>query len=367
MSDVLLSGTGLFTPATGITNEELVASFNSYVAEQNRTRSVEDALPESSPEFIVKASGIEHRYTLDREGILDPSRMRPKLSQRSDEELSVQAEMSFSAAREALEQANISGSDLDAVLVCCANFQRPYPAIAVELQEALGCQGFAFDMNVACSSSTFGVATATSLIKSGAANRVLVASPEICTAHLNFRDRDSHFIFGDAAVAVVVERRNDQVSEHSFEILSPRLSTKFSNNIRNNRGFLTACEDRPEDDPTLLFYQQGRKVFKEVTMLATAHMQEHLEAHQLTASELKSLWLHQANAQMNLLMARKLLGRDPTELEVPLILDRYANTSSAGSIIAFHLHREHLASGDYGMICSFGAGYSIGSLLLRKV
>jgi beta-ketodecanoyl-[acyl-carrier-protein] synthase len=91
-------------------------------------------------------------------------------------------------------------------------------------------QGFGFDMNVACSSATFGIQTACNGIKLGQARALLVISPEICTAHLNFRDRDSHFIFGDAATAVVVERADLATSEHQFEIVSTKLLTTFSNN-----------------------------------------------------------------------------------------------------------------------------------------
>jgi len=61
------------------------------------------------------------------------------------------------------------------------------------------------------------------------------------------------------------------------------------------------------------------------------------------------------------------LGRDPDEREAPVILDRYANTSSAGSIIAFHLHRDDLAPEALGVICSFGAGYSAGSVVVKRV
>jgi beta-ketodecanoyl-[acyl-carrier-protein] synthase len=78
------------------------------------------------------------------------------------------------------------------------------------------------------------------------------------------------------------------------------------------------------------------------------------------------MWLHQANSNMNDLIARKVLGRDPSPEESPTILDTYANTSSAGSIIAFHLHRNHLNANDIGVICSFGAGYSIGSVIIKK-
>jgi beta-ketodecanoyl-[acyl-carrier-protein] synthase len=79
------------------------------------------------------------------------------------------------------------------------------------------------------------------------------------------------------------------------------------------------------------------------------------------------MWLHQANINMNMFVARELLGRDPEFLDAPVVLDEYANTASAGSIIAFHKYHDDFNSGDWGILCSFGAGYSIGSLLLKKI
>ena len=367
MTEVVLSGTGLFTPSESISNAELVESFNTWVREANATRPEDSQLPESSAEFVLKASGIGHRYVMNKGGILDPRRMRPYLEARPDSEMSVQTEMGLKASLEALENAGVGGEDVDAVLVACSNMQRSYPAMAVELQDRLGAGGFAYDMNVACSSATFGLAQAVSLVQTGAARRVLVVSPEICTAHLNFRDRDSHFIFGDACTAVVVEAAQGQQGQEPYRVLGCKLATKFSNNIRNNRGFLSRCEDRADDDPALLFYQEGRKVFKDVTMLVAAHLEGHLKEHGLNPETVKSYWLHQANAAMNALIARKLLGRDATPQEAPQILDEYANTSSAGSVIAFHKHRDHFRPGDYGALCSFGAGYSIGSVIVEKL
>ena len=93
----------------------------------------------------------------------------------------------------------------------------------------------------------------------------------------------------------------------------------------------------------------------------------HLAELGLASQNLRRLWLHQANLAMNRLIARKVLGRDPSAGEAPVILDRYANTSSAGSIIAFHQHQADLESGDLGLICSFGAGYSVGSVIVEKI
>ena len=95
-------------------------------------------------------------------------------------------------------------------------------------------------MNVACSSATFGIQTAADYIRAGNARSVLVVSPEITSGHLNWRDRDSHFIFGDACTAIVVEAADTARGEHQFEILESKLKTKFSNNIRT-RPTSTPC------------------------------------------------------------------------------------------------------------------------------
>ncbi len=368
----IITGTGLYTPPASITNEELVASFNQYVELHNERHAAEiasgdvEALQPSSVEFIEKASGIRSRHVMDKDGILDPERMCPRLPDRSNDEYSIQCDMSVIAARQALEQAGRSASDVDAVIVACSNLQRAYPAVAIEVQEALGIDGFAYDMNVACSSATFGIQAAANAVENGTANAVLVVSPEICSGHLNFRDRDSHFIFGDACTAVLVER-DDQVADgQGFEILGTRLKTKFSNNIRNNFGFLNRGDESGIGKPDKLFVQQGRKVFKEVSPMVAELIVSHLESLSLGADDLRRMWLHQANLNMNQLISKRVLGREATVEEAPVILDEYANTSSAGSIIAYHQHKDDFGAGDLGVICSFGAGYSIGSVVIRK-
>jgi beta-ketodecanoyl-[acyl-carrier-protein] synthase len=371
----VISATGLFTPEQTITNEELVESFNRYVDKHNAQNADAiaagdvEALTYSSVEFIEKASGIKARYVLNKEGILNPDIMCPQLPERPNEELSILAEIGVKAARQAMESAGRSAQDVDAILVACSNLQRAYPAIAVEIQDALGIDGFGFDLNVACSSATFGLQTAADYIRSGSARSVLVINPEICSAHLNWRDRDSHFIFGDVATAILVEAKDMAPAGH-WEILGTKLKTKFSNNIRNNFGFLnrTHAESGAEtrDDPDKLFKQQGRKVFKEVVPMVAAMILDQMERLDIGATDLRRLWLHQANAGMNRLIAAKVLGHEASADESPTVLDSYANTSSAGSIIAFHQHSKDLQAGEKGLICSFGAGYSAGTVFVQK-
>ena len=376
----VIAATGLFTPEQSISNAELVQAYNAW-AERWNARHADaiaagdaEAKTPSSVEFIEKASGIKSRFVLDKAGVLDPARMTPRLAERSNDELSVLAEIAVKAAEDAIARWGKPASEIGAVLCAASNMQRPYPAIAIEVQQALGIEGFAFDMNVACSSATFGIKTAADFIASGSVKAVLVVNPEICSAHLNFTDRDSHFIFGDVATAVIVEAE-DQAAD-GWEIIGTRLRTVFSNNIRNNFGFLNRPErdtehlDAPASDTLQpndkLFIQQGRKVFKEVVPMVSELIVEHARDLDLDPTALKRLWLHQANINMNEMSGKRVLGREPAPGENVIILDEYANTSSAGSIIAFHTANDDFAPGETGLICSFGAGYSAGTVFVRR-
>ncbi|MGO2879445.1 MULTISPECIES: beta-ketoacyl-ACP synthase III [Halomonas] len=372
MTNVVITGTGLYTPEHAIDNAALVAAFNTWVDNENAchadaiARGEREPLAHSSSEFIEKASGIKSRYVLDASGILDPERMCPRLPLRQNDEPSIQCDMAVSAARQALEKAQVAPGDIELVIVACSNMERAYPALAVEVQQMLGAKGYGFDMNVACSSATFALESAANAIASGSIKRALVVNPEICSAHLNFRDRDSHFIFGDACTAVVLENSVDAVADERFEIIGTRLVTRFSNAIRNNAGFLNRVTDSDPLAIDKLFVQEGRRVFKEVCPMVAQLITDHLTSLELSGSDLKKMWLHQANRHMNDLIARRVLGFEPSEAQAPIILDRYANTSSAGSIIAFHLHHEDMVEGDIGVICSFGAGYSAGCVVVRR-
>jgi len=368
----VIAATGLFTPEQSISNTELVDTFNAYVERFNAANAEAiaagevEALSPSSPEFIEKASGIKSRFVMDKAGILDPEVMTPRLPERSNDQISVLAEMAVEAAKQAIARWGKDPSKIDAVLCAASNMQRAYPAMAIEVQQALGIGGFAFDMNVACSSATFGIKTAADFIATGSARAVLMVNPEICSGHLNFRDRDSHFIFGDVATAVILERAEDAADGEGWEILGTRLKTQFSNNIRNNFGFLNRAAPEGVGAKDKLFVQEGRKVFREVVPMVSEMIGEHAADIGLDPKGLKRLWLHQANINMNDMIGRKVLGRDPEPGENVIILDEYANTSSAGSIIAFHKASDDFQSGDTGLICSFGAGYSAGTVFVRK-
>ena len=370
MNRAVIAATGLYTPPHSVSNAELVTAFNAYVELHNAEHATAIAAGEttalipSSEGFIEKASGIKARYVVDKAGVIDPAVMRPSIPERRNDEISILAEIGVAAAQDAIARWGKPAGRIDAVICAASNMQRAYPAMAIEIQQALGIEGFGFDMNVACSSATFGIKTAADYIAAGDARAVLVVNPEITSGHLNFRDRDSHFIFGDVATAVIVEAADD--TEGGWDILGTRLKTQFSNNIRNNFGFLNRCAPEGIGATDKLFVQEGRKVFREVVPMVSEMIVAHAADLGINPTTLKRLWLHQANINMNELIARKVLGREPTREENVIILDEFANTSSAGSIIAFHRANADFAAGEQGLICSFGAGYSAGTVFVRK-
>src|SRR2546423_1832735 len=317
-----ITGAGVWHPEHVLTNEELCVAFNEY-ARRN-------GLKESTPEFIERASGIKSRYIVDKTGVLDPDRMCPNVADRPDDQLSVQAEFGVNAVQRALAAAGRVGEEVDLVVCGTSMMQRAYPAMAIEIQNAIGAHGLGFDMPLGCASAVAALQVACNTVRAGLASCAVVVAPELMSGHNNWRERDGHFLFGDAAVALVVE----PVRPGAWELLSVRAMSKFSSNIRNNFGFMNRFDPKTQFNADKLFYQQGRRVYKDIIPLAAKFLVDHVEAHELAPTDIARYWLHQANQNMNDRIADRILGREPTKQEDPGIIDRSGNTASAAAAIS---------------------------------
>ena len=229
MSDVHIAGTGIWFPEDIITNDEIVSSFNSYVDNFNNHNKNDiekgniEAMEYSSSAFIEKASGIKTRHVIDKKNILDINTMMPRVVHEDESRLSIHAKAGIDAAKKAMDQANVGPDDIDGVILGTSHAARNYPSVAIEIQNELGIQGYAYDMLVGCSSTTFAINNAYSDIASGLANTVLVINPEISTPFVNYAKRDIHFIFGDGCVATVIS--NNKKSNNQYKILDRKLIT----------------------------------------------------------------------------------------------------------------------------------------------
>jgi beta-ketodecanoyl-[acyl-carrier-protein] synthase len=288
--------------------------------------------------------------------------MCPNVPERADDELSVQAEFAVNAITRALAAAGRVGEDVDLVVCGTSMLQRAYPALAIEIQHAIGARGLGFDLSLGCASAMAALQVATTAIQTGLATCAVVVSPELMSGHNNWRERDGHFLFGDAAVALVIERARPD----AWEILSLRAMSKFSSNIRNNFGFMNRFDPSTQFGADKLFTQKGRRVYKDVIPMAAKFIAEHVESHGVTPTEVARYWLHQANRNMNDLISERILGRPATAQEAPMIIETYGNTASAGAAIAFTEYSDDLVAGSYGLLAAFGAGYSIGSVMLQR-
>ena len=366
-----ITGYGVWHPETSLDNAELCEAFNEFVRRDNAKHAdaiaagTREALRESSPEFIVKASGIERRYVQDKTGLVDPERMWPNIPERPSDQVSLQAEYAVNAARKALAVAGRVGEDVDLVILGASCLQRSYPALAIEVQDQIGAVGHGYDISLGCATGTQALQLASQAIQLGESRCALVVLPELTSPHLNWRDRDAHFILGDAAVAMILEP-TDRARPGAWEIRSTRMASRWSNNIRNNFGFMNRCDPSTVDAPDKLFHQHGRRVFKDVVPMAEKFVLESLAVHGIDAHQVARYWLHQANQNMNDLIAKRILGREATPTEAPLVLAEYGNTASAGSLIAFSLFNEDLPTGSIGLMSAFGAGYSLGALVLQR-
>tara|TARA_B100001250_G_C19466064_1_gene642404 strand:- start:15 stop:683 length:669 start_codon:yes stop_codon:yes gene_type:complete len=213
MEEIYIAGTGIWYPKDQISNDEIVCSYNAYVDKYNQSNESEInqgkiiALEHSSTSFIEKASGIKTRHVIDKKNILDIEKMMPNVDHEDESKLSIHAVVAIEAANKAMEQAGLKPADIDGVILGTSHAARNYPSVAIEIQNELGIDGYAYDMLVGCSSTTFAINNAYSDIASGLAETILVVNPEISTPFVNYARRDIHFIFGDGCVATIVSKK----------------------------------------------------------------------------------------------------------------------------------------------------------------
>ena len=154
--------------------------------------------------------------------------------------------------------------------------------------------------------------------------------------------------------------------DKAFKIIDRKLHTQFSNNIRSNYSYLNRAAVDSKNNEDLLFHQNGRGVFKDVCPLVASLISEQLEKNNISPNEISKFWLHQANGKMIRLITSKILGTDDFDENItPMPITEFGNLASVGSLFAFNLNND-LTKGQKGVICSFGAGYSICSIIVEK-
>ena len=271
--------------------------------------------------------------------------------------------MGLTAARQALEQAQLAPRDVD--LVICATTTPDYllPATACLIQQQLGCtRAGAFDLNAACSGFIYGLAVASQFIQGGAARRVLLVSSETLTRFVNWQDRNTCVLFGDGAGAVVLEATPQRTGVLSVA-LGSRGDVERMLVIEGGGSALPASAATVAQKAHYM-RMRGNEVFKMAVRNMTATAQEALAKANLKLDDICAVIPHQANL--------RILTATQEALELPaekmfVNVDRHGNTGAASIALALgeYLQVRPASVGDHFLLVAFGGGLTWGACVLR--
>ncbi len=320
-----------------------IAGTGSYLPERVLTNQDLEEMVDTSDQWIRERTGIIERRIAGK-----------------DEPTSV---MAYHAAREAMDNAGITGSDLDLIIVATVTPDMIFPATACLLQDRLGAKNAAaFDLEAGCTGFIYGLAVANQFITGGSSENVLVIGAESLSKITNYEDRSTCVLFGDAAGAAVLKPTSNEAG-----ILATELGSDGSGgDLLRMRG---GGSLHPTSKDTVLekmhfIEMEGNQVFKFAVRAMGKTSEKLLKRAGLKKEELDFLVPHQANNRIIEASARRLKLQ---EGQILVNLHRYGNTSSASIPLALHeaLEQGKIKEGDHVILVGFGAGLTWGGCLLK--
>ena len=295
---------------------------------------------DTSDEWIVQRSGIKQRY------IAADGETTSMLATR--------------AAEAALADAGLKPGDIDLIIVATSSPDYTFPAVATQVQAALGIdRGVAFDLQAVCSGFVFAVATADKFLVSGSHKRALVIGAETFSRLLDWTDRTTCVLFGDGAGAIVLE-----AGLSDGKLTSPGIiSTQLRSDGRHRSKLYV--DGGPSTTKTVGYLRmEGREVFKHAVGMVTDVIKACFDDAGVTAADIDWFVPHQANRRIIDASADKLgLPRE----KVVVTVDRHGNTSAASIPLALDVAVKdgRIKKGDLVMIEAMGGGFTWGAALIR--
>ena len=315
----------------------------SYAPERILTNADLEALVATSDAWIRQRTGIRERH------IAAPGETT--------------SDMAVVAARRALDQAGVAPAELDAIIVATISPDMPMPACAMTIQAKLGARhAFAFDLSAACAGSLYGLTIADQFIRSGSARRILVIGAELLSRLVDWTDRGSCVLFGDAAGAFVVGPTEDDRGLLSTHLFSDGEAADLLA-IRGG-GSLHPASPAMLDANLHKIAMRGRDVYKFAVRVLPDALARALSANGVEAGAIDHVICHQANLRI----VESVLERVGIPMEKCWVnLDRYGNTSSASLPLSLDEANRagRLRDGDLIAMMAIGAGMAWGAALMR--
>lgn len=326
-ASIIIAGTGSYVPEKVLSNDDLAKFL------------------ETSDEWIFERSGIRRRHIA-----------------RKDETTS---DMALAAAHNALDNAKISASEIDLVVLTTANPDMMFPSTACLLQAKLGIRNNipCFDLAAACSGFVYGVEVATRMMQSGLYKNALVVSSEKMSTIVDWEDRSTCVLFGDGAGAVVLSASDEENSGIIGTVLGADGSDTAMLCLPAG-GSLMPTSAETVAKKLHFVKMDGKEVFKHAVKIMQEKALEVLDLCRVSADQISLLIPHQANTRIIQSVAKRL---NIPEEKVYVNIENYANTSSASIPIALDeaSRTGRIKKGDYVLFVAFGAGLTWGATLVR--
>ena len=321
MINTIIRGVGMYLPEKVLTNDDI----SEFV--------------DTSHEWIFERTGIRQRHIASKDQMT--------------------SDLAYMSALDAIQDANINATDIDLIILATSTPDQVFPSTAVKLQDMLNIRdGAAFDIHAVCSGFIYALSTADNFIKSGKYKRILVIGSEVYSRILNWKDRTTCVLFGDAAGAFILEGQNDN------DIRSGIIDSVIKSDGQYRSKLY--CDGGPSMQPRTdnFINMDGKEVYKHAVEKQTIIVEELLDSAGFGIESIDWFVPHQANLRILQTTAKKLKIK---EEKIIVTVDKHANTSSASIPVAMTtaIKENKIKRGDMLLLEAFGAGFTWGAVLLR--
>lgn len=320
----------------------MITGVGMYTPEKIMDNSYFEKIVETNSEWIVTRTGIKERRLL---------------------ETGATSDLAYKAAEDLINNHKINRDEIDLIIVATVTPDMLFPATACLVQEKLGCKNaWGFDLSAACSGFLFALETGASFIESGAYKKVLVIGADKMSAIVDYTDRNTCILFGDAGSAVLLEPTEDKTLGIQDSILRIDGSGKDALYMLGG-GSLNPPTHETIDKKMHYIYQDGKAVFKVAVKGMADVSYEIMQKNNLTSEDVAYLVPHQANLRIIDATAERMgLSKD----KVMINIDRYGNTTAATIPLCLteYYRNKKIKKGDKLILSAFGAGYTWGAIYL---